>query len=191
MQVRKPELPKIGSRTWLPRQPGDNQQVDFVIFVEPHSGCPGRWGFERGREIWLRDIGLNTEVITSPKIASTMVNAMKSTIRNRTDPFVENLSGNITDRLALLRMDTTSAPKSWTAPTRIDPSKTQTRAGSQPHITAIAGPTIGPVPAMDVKWCPNSTELSVGTKSRSSFSSMLGTEAAGFREKILLASHRP
>ncbi len=34
---------------------------------------------------------------------------------------------------------------------KIDPKRTQSRAGSQPQKTAIAGPTIGPVPAMLVK----------------------------------------
>ena len=51
----------------------------------------------------------------------------------------------------LLRNDTTSDPRSCTAPMKIDPNTTQSSAGSQPHITAMAGPTIGPVPAMLVK----------------------------------------
>ncbi len=42
-------------------------------------------------------------------------------------------------------------------------------------MTAIAGPTIGPVPAIEVKWWPNRIDFSVGTKSRSSLSSTLGT----------------
>ena len=46
---------------------------------------------------------------------------------------------------------TTSAPKSCTAPMKIDPNNTQHNAGIQPHMMAIAGPTIGPVPAMLVK----------------------------------------
>ena len=46
---------------------------------------------------------------------------------------------------------------------KIEPKTTQSSAGSQPHITAIAGPTIGPVPAMDVKWWPKTTDLLVGT----------------------------
>jgi hypothetical protein len=44
----------------------------------------------------------------------------------------------------------TSAAKSWTAPIITVPSATQTSAGSQPQITAIAGPTIGAAPAIDV-----------------------------------------
>jgi hypothetical protein len=61
------------------------------------------------------------------------------------------------------RIETTSAPKSCTAPIRIDPKKTHKSAGSHPHMTAIAGPTIGPVPAIDVKWWPNTTAFEVGT----------------------------
>ena len=44
------------------------------------------------------------------------------------------------------------APKSCTAPIKIDPKTTQRSAGTQPHMMAMAGPTIGPVPAMEVKW---------------------------------------
>ncbi len=51
---------------------------------------------------------------------------------------------------------------------KIDPNTTQSNAGSQPQNTAIAGPTIGPVPAMLVKWWPKMTSLRVGTKSTSS-----------------------
>jgi hypothetical protein len=40
-----------------------------------------------------------------------------------------------------------------------DPEK----AGTQPQITAIAGPTMGAAPATEVKWWPQSTNLLVGT----------------------------
>ena len=33
----------------------------------------------------------------------------------------------------------------------IEPSTTHNSAGTQPHMIAIAGPTIGPVPAIEVK----------------------------------------
>ena len=46
---------------------------------------------------------------------------------------------------------------------KIDPSNTHSRAGNQPQNTAMAGPTMGPVPAMLVKWCPKMTCLRVGT----------------------------
>ena len=62
-----------------------------------------------------------------------------------------------------LRSETTNDPRSCTAPIKIDPNTTQTKAGTQPHITARAGPTIGPVPAIDVKWWPKTTLLAVGT----------------------------
>ena len=50
------------------------------------------------------------------------------------------------------RIDRTRAPKSCTAPAKIDPKTTQSRAGTHPHITPSTGPTMGPVPAIDVKW---------------------------------------
>lgn len=62
-----------------------------------------------------------------------------------------------------LRNETTRAPKSCTAPIRMEPKSTQSRAGSHPQMTATAGPTMGPVPAMDVKWWPKMTERLVGT----------------------------
>ena len=40
---------------------------------------------------------------------------------------------------------------------------TQSTAGTQPQITAMAGPRIGPSPAIDAKWWPKSTGTRVGT----------------------------
>ena len=51
----------------------------------------------------------------------------------------------------------TSAEKSWAAPMKIVPMETQSSAGSQPQITAMAGPTIGAAPAIEAKWWPQST----------------------------------
>ena len=55
------------------------------------------------------------------------------------------------------RMDTTSAPKSCTAPTKMAPTTTHNIAGSQPQMTAMAGPSIGDSPVIDAYWWPNST----------------------------------
>ena len=63
----------------------------------------------------------------------------------------------------LWRLEIHRALKSCTAPAKTVPSTTHRKAGSQPQITAIAGPTIGAAPATDVKWCPKSTCLFVGT----------------------------
>ena len=61
------------------------------------------------------------------------------------------------------RSEMTNAPKSWTAPMKIEPTKTHNSAGNHPQNTAMAGPTMGPVPAMEVKWWPKTTDLRVGT----------------------------
>jgi hypothetical protein len=53
--------------------------------------------------------------------------------------------------LPLCLMEMTREPKSWTAPMKIEPTTIHMTAGSQPHITAIAGPTIGPVPEIEAK----------------------------------------
>lgn len=40
----------------------------------------------------------------------------------------------------------------------------QIQVGNQPNIeAAMIGPTIGPAPAIEEKWCPKSTEARVGT----------------------------
>ena len=67
--------------------------------------------------------------------------------------------------LPLALRETTRAPKSWTAPKKIEPKNTQITAGTQPQMIAIAGPTIGPRPEMEVKWCPKRISFLVGTKS--------------------------
>ncbi len=43
------------------------------------------------------------------------------------------------------------------------PNVTHSRAGSQPQMTAIAGPTMGAAPATEVKWWPHRMYLFVGT----------------------------
>ena len=48
-----------------------------------------------------------------------------------------------------LRIDTTSAPKSWTAPMNSVPNTTHSIPGSQPQITAMAGPSMGASPAIE------------------------------------------
>ena len=49
------------------------------------------------------------------------------------------------------RMLTTRAPKSWTQPTKIAPKTTHRVAGSQPQITATAGPSIGDRPVIEAQ----------------------------------------
>ena len=95
---------------------------------------------------------LNTAAITKPKIAKTTVSAMNKVNRksNRTRLLSTRPAMSPTV-WPLLRRLTTSAPKSCTAPMKMEPSTTHNSAGTQPHMMAIAGPTIGPVPAIEVK----------------------------------------
>ena len=109
--------------------------------------------------IWMRqgkmEVGksLNTAAITSPKIARTMVSARNRIARKRMRVRGESTRPEISPTVCpLLRIEMTSAPKSCTAPMKIDPNNTHSSAGSQPQITASAGPTMGPVPAIEVKW---------------------------------------
>ena len=108
----------------------------------------------------------NTAAITSPKIASTIVNATTRTIKNNRRTLGPSTSPATSPTVRpSFRIDTTSDPKSWTAPIVIDPTTIHTSAGNQPQITANAGPTIGPVPAIEVKWWPKTTPRRVATKS--------------------------
>jgi hypothetical protein len=88
--------------------------------------------------------------------------------------------------LPWFRMEMISAPKSCTAPITMEPTNTHSSAGTQPQMTAMAGPTIGPVPAMEVKWWPKITSFFVGTKSIPSSSSRAGTLASTASRKIRL-----
>ncbi len=56
------------------------------------------------------------------------------------------------------RIDATRAPISCGPPKKEEPRRHQRYAGNQPNILAAAiGPTMGPAPAMEAKWCPKST----------------------------------
>ncbi len=58
---------------------------------------------------------------------------------------------------------TASAPKSCTAPMKMEPRMIHSTAGSQPKTrVAKMGPTMGPAPAMELKWWPTSTGVRVG-----------------------------
>lgn len=52
---------------------------------------------------------------------------------------------------ALCRIEANSAAISCTPPISTQPTNTQMIAGSQPQYTAMAGPRIGPSPAMEAK----------------------------------------
>jgi len=56
--------------------------------------------------------------------------------------------------------------KSCTAPPSTTPITSHSVPGRKPNCAASTGPTSGPAPAMAAKWCPYSTHLLVGTKSR-------------------------
>lgn len=62
-----------------------------------------------------------------------------------------------------LRTEAHRAPRSCMPAKKTVPSVTQRKAGSQPQITATAGPTIGAAPATEVKWWPHRMNLLVGT----------------------------
>ena len=90
--------------------------------------------------------------ITRPKMAIT-IHSSRNTIRKKKNlvRLLTYLAVYSEMDLPWLRMEMIRAPKSCTAPITILPTKIHSIAGSQPQMMAIAGPTIGPVPAIDVK----------------------------------------
>src|SRR5690606_13585123 len=62
-----------------------------------------------------------------------------------------------------LRTEAQSVPKSCIPAKKMVPRVTHKSAGPQPQIIAMAGPTIGAAPATELKWCPQRTNLLVGT----------------------------
>jgi len=107
-----------------------------------------------------------TDAMTTPNMATTIQRAKKMISMNRN---LTRLPMMLPVRSPMVRpsfrRDMTIEPKSCTAPMKIEPMRIHTRAGSHPQIMAMAGPTMGPVPAMEVKWCPKRTVLLVATKS--------------------------
>ena len=80
---------------------------------------------------------------------------------------------------ARLRFEAQIAPASCTPAKKIVPKITHKNAGTQPQMTAIAGPIIGAAPATEVKWWPQRTYLLVGTKSTPSSNSCAGVRKLG------------
>jgi hypothetical protein len=89
--------------------------------------------------------------ITSPNMATT-IKSSKNTTRKNMYLTLEPMYLTVICAMDLpwFRMEMTSAPKSCTAPITIDPRNTHIIAGSHPQIIPMAGPTIGPVPAIEV-----------------------------------------
>jgi hypothetical protein len=87
-----------------------------------------------------------------PKIAITIRRARKTIAKNknRTRELIY-LAAISEILLPSFRIDIINAPKSWTAPIKILPRNTHKIAGNHPQIIPMAGPTIGPVPAIEVK----------------------------------------
>ena len=110
-------------------------------------------GFE-----WKSVPMMNAKTARTTQMRNEMITRKSTRVRGLTTvPAISPI-----DRPRLRRL-ITRAEKSWAAPMKIVPSPTHKRAGTQPQITAMAGPTIGAAPAIDAKWWPHSTCSRVGT----------------------------
>ncbi len=89
---------------------------------------------------------LKTTAMTRPKMAIT-IQSSSSTIRKKMVLVrgLMYLADTSEIDLPWFRSDMTKDPKSCTAPMTMVPTNTQIRAGTQPQMMAIAGPTMGPV----------------------------------------------
>ena len=100
----------------------------------------------------IHEDGLKS-VLINPNIAMTIHNAKHTMIKNnkRTLGLIYCSVISAID-FPSLRIEMTRQEKSCTAPMKMEPKKTHNIAGTQPQMIPIAGPTIGPVPAIEVKW---------------------------------------
>src|SRR2546426_658400 len=80
--------------------------------------------------------------------------------------------------------------KSCTAPPSTTPITSQIVPGRKPNWAASTGPTSGPAPAMAAKWCPYSTHLLVGTKSRPLLNRSAGVARRSSRPNTRAARNR-
>ena len=146
-------------------------------FLRLYTMLPSHTAIGSCSQTGMTDCGkaLKTEAMTTPKMATTIHSAKKIMIIKRFLTRALTMSPAMSPILRpSWRREITIEPKSCTAPMKMDPTRTQIRAGSHPQMRAMAGPTIGPVPAIDVKWWPNRTVLSVATKSMPSWCVLLG-----------------
>src|SRR5690606_17029620 len=111
-------------------------------------------------EGWLTKRPEMTTANTALTIRRSRKMTIMKTLRAR-GPITTSVSAPID--FALFRWLAQSAPASCTPAKKTVPRTTQRKAGNQPQITAMAGPTIGAAPATEVKWWPQSTYLLVGT----------------------------
>ena len=127
-------------------------------------------------------LGVSTKAleIATANTALTIIRRKKMTIMNsvRARTLTTSPVSDPIDR-PWLRTLAQIAPKSCTPAKNTVPPMTQMNAGSQPQMTAMAGPMMGAAPATAVKWWPHRTTLFVGMKSTSSRSVCAGVSKSG------------
>lgn len=92
--------------------------------------------------------------------------------------------------LPLFFIEAYRAPKSWTAPKKMPPTRTQSTTGSQPKAMATIVPVTGPAPQIELNWCENAVKAETGEKLLPSFMRLAGVRAS-LSTPHLLASQRP
>ena len=117
-------------------------------------------------QVGMTEVGVVTSsfAMTTANAALTMSSSRKMITRKRLRPFRPMyLPDSVPMLCPRCLPEAHRAPKSCIPAMNTVPMVTHRKAGTHPQITAMAGPTMGAAPATEVKWCPQSTYLLVGT----------------------------
>ena len=116
-----------------------------------------RW-FARFTASLAAALTANVLATMDAKAATTSTSVRYAKMQNRRLAVASMFSAMTTAMVCpLWRSDANSEPKSCTAPMKMPPISTHRSTGTQPNTAAWMGPLMGPAPAMDEKWCPNTT----------------------------------
>ena len=134
---------------------------------------------------------MNVLQTMSVKAAMTMMQNSQQNSRNRRRPVLPMyFSMSWARDLPLFFIEAYRAPKSWTAPKKMPPTRTQSTTGSQPKAMATIVPVTGPAPQIELNWCENAVKAETGEKLLPSFMRLAGVRAS-LSTPHLLASQRP
>ena len=114
----------------------------------------------------MTELGVLTNrlAMMTAKAALTIIRSRKITTRNRLRPRAPMTSpASVPIDLPRCRALAQMAPMSCTPAKNTVPSVTHRKAGPQPQMTAMAGPTMGAAPATEVVWWAHRTKRLVGT----------------------------
>ena len=107
---------------------------------------------------------LNVPATTSANAATTKIQNSQQKSKNNFLPILP-IYASITYPIVrpLFLTEAYIAEKSWTAPKNNPPIRIHNKTGTQPNTAAWIGPLIGPAPAIEANWWPNTIAVSAGS----------------------------